>query len=89
VKRFSQNVTAETLRSFIGTLGDGEVGVFVTTSGFTKGAEDEARNKARRTVTLVDGKSFIDLWVKHYKDLEEEAKRLFPLKPIYFLAPQP
>jgi restriction system protein len=89
VKRYSQNISADTLRSFLGTLGDGEVGVFVTTSGFTRDAEDEARHKAKRPVTLVDGKNFIELLMKHYDDMEEEAKRLFPLKPIYFLAPQP
>lgn len=28
-----------------------------------------------------------DLWVEHYDDLDDAARRRMPLKPIYFLAP--
>jgi restriction system protein len=87
VKRVGQNVSVEVLRSFMGLLGDDEVGLFVTTSGFTKDAQDEARSQAKRKVTLVDLERFFDLWVEHYDRLDEVARRRFPLQPIYFLAP--
>jgi restriction system protein len=88
VRRVGQNVTVDGLRSFMALLGEDEVGIFVTTSGFTKAAEDEARTQQRRKITLVDLKRFFDLWVEHYDRLEEAARRRFPLQPIYFLAPR-
>jgi restriction system protein len=87
VKRYSQNITVDGLRSFMALLGDDDVGLFVTTSGFTKDARDEARTQTNRKVTLVDLERFFDLWVDHYPKLDDAARRRFPLQPIYFLAP--
>ena len=68
-------------------LGDDDVGLFVTTSGFTKDAQDEARTQQTRKVTLVNLEQFFDLWVEYYPKLDDAARRRFPLQPIYFLAP--
>ena len=68
-------------------LGNDDVGLFVTTGGFTKDAQEEARTQEKRKVTLVDLERFFDLWVEHYDRLDEVARRRFPLQPIYFLAP--
>jgi restriction system protein len=54
VKRVGQNVTVDGLRSFMATLGEDDVGLFVTTAGFTKDAEEEARTQEKRKVTLVN-----------------------------------
>lgn len=67
---------------------DDDVGIFVNTGSFTKDAMLEARTQATRRVTLVDLKRLFELWVEHYKSLDDEARRRMPLKPIYFLAPQ-
>jgi restriction system protein len=87
VRRIGQNVSVDELRSFMAILGDDDVGLFVTTSGFTKDAQDLARTQEKRKVTLVDLERFFDLWVEHYGSLGNEAMRRFPLQPIYFLAP--
>ncbi|MEP7219779.1 MAG: restriction endonuclease [Bacteroidota bacterium] len=88
VKRLSnQNVTVEGLRSFMALLGDGDVGLFVTTSGFTKDAQEAARTQESRKVTLIDLERLFDLWVEYYPKLDDNARRRFPLQPIYFLAP--
>ncbi|MER3443914.1 MAG: restriction endonuclease [Meiothermus sp.] len=87
VKRVSTNVAIETLRSFMAVLGEGDVGLFISTSGFTKDAQDEARAQQNRKITLVDLEKFFDLWVEYYPKLEDAARRKFPLQPIYFLAP--
>jgi restriction system protein len=42
----------------------------------------------RRKITLIDLEKLFDLWVEHYSELSEDARRKFPLKPIYFLAPE-
>ncbi len=88
VKRQQNTVSVDGLRSFLAVLGEDDVGIFVNTGGFTKDAMEEARTQANRHVTLVDLDRLFQLWVEHYGDLDDEARRRMPLKPIYFLAPQ-
>lgn len=87
VKREQGTTNVSTLRSFMALLGDDDVGLFVSTGGFTRDAEDEARTQQNRQVTLISLQKLYELWIVHFKKLKEEAKDLFPLKPIYFLAP--
>jgi restriction system protein len=87
VKRRTDKVSAEGLRSFMAVLGDQDVGIFVSTGGFTSEAESEARTQERRKVTLIDLEKLFDLWVQHYDKVAESEKRLLPLKPVYYLAP--
>src|SRR6185503_24163 len=70
VKRYSDNVRVDGLRSFMAVLGDDDVGLFVTTSGFSRDAEEEARTQEKRKVTLVDLERLVDLWVEHYSKLD-------------------
>ena len=84
VKRVGQNVNVDGLRSFMAMLGDDDVGLFVTTAGFTKDAEDEARTQEKRKVTLVNLDKLFDLWVENYGRLDDEARRRLPLRPITF-----
>ncbi len=50
----------------------------------TSDAEASARRSSRR-ITLIDGEGLLDLWVEHYRELDEEARELLPIKPVYFL----
>lgn len=50
-------------------------------------AEEEARTQQSRQVTLINLERLFELWIEHIDKLEE-ARDLFPLKPIYFLAPE-
>jgi len=68
-------------------LGEHDVGIFVSTGGFTSDAESEARTKETRKLTLVDLEQLVDLWVQHYDKVAQSDKRLLPLKPVYYLAP--
>jgi restriction system protein len=88
VKRIGQNVSVEGLRSFMSLLSDDDVGLFVTTAGFTKDAEELARAQEKRKVTLVNLEKLFDLWVQHYGRLSDEARVRLPLRPIHFLAPE-
>lgn len=87
VKREQTKVSVDGLRSFMAVLGDQDVGLFVSTGGFTKDAEIEARQQEKRQVTLVDLARLFDLWIEHYDDIEEAERSLLPLRPIYYLAP--
>jgi restriction system protein len=68
-------------------LASGDVGLFISTGGFTREAEQEARGQESRRITLVDLKRLFDLWVEYYDKIPEVYRRLLPLKPIYYLIP--
>lgn len=87
VKRHADRIRVDDLRAFISLLGEQDVGIFISTGGFTPDAESEARTKETRKLTLLDLEKLVDLWVKNYEKIEESDKRLLPLKPIYYLAP--
>jgi len=57
-------VNVDGLRSFMALLGDDDVGLSVTTAGFTKDAEEEARTQEKRKVTLVNLEKLFDQWVE-------------------------
>ena len=73
------------LRSFMAVLGDGDVGLFVALSGFTKDADYEARQSHRR-INLIDARRLLELWTTHYSQLDDTARARLPLKPVWFLA---
>ncbi len=87
VKRRADNIAVQEVRSFMAVLSTNDVGIFVTTGGFTSEAQSEARQQESRRVSLLTMDDLIDLWVEHYERLPESDKQLLPLRPIYYLAP--
>jgi restriction system protein len=88
VKRRKDNIAVDELRSFMALLGEDDVGLFVTTGGFTKDAQDEARTQEKRKITLIDRQRLVELWIEYMERIGEDARQLLPLKPIWFLAPR-
>ena len=86
VKRRKDNIAVDELRSFMAILGDDDVGLFVTTGGFTKDAQDEAWTQEKRKITLIDRRRLVELWIEYMDRIGEDARQLLPLKPIWFLA---
>jgi len=86
VKR-TDRIQVREIRSFMSVLAEGDVGIFVSTGGFTKDSEDEARNQERRRIMLLDLRRLFDLWVEHYDRIPELARQFLPLKRLHFLAP--
>ena len=87
VKRRTDKISVEGLRSFMAVLGDQDVGLFVSAGGFTREAEHEARTQEKRKITLLGLEQLFDLWLEHYAKVDEADRQLLPLKPVYFLAP--
>lgn len=87
VKRRQDRISVDGLRAFMAQLGSGDVGLFVSTGGFTKDAEDEARSQQIRRITLLDAQRLVELWVEHHAKIAESARRLLPLRPVWFLDP--
>jgi hypothetical protein len=65
---------------------DGDVGMFVSSGGFTSDATNAARG-SHIHVELVDLERFISFWQEFYARLTDQDKTLLPLVPIYFYAP--
>ena len=79
--------SVQKLRELAGLLRrEGDIGLFVSTGGFTNDAVSEAKSSSRH-IELMDTKRFIDLWETHYSHMAEEDKSLLPLREIMFLAP--
>jgi restriction system protein len=81
VKRRADKISVDGLRAFIAILAEQDVGIFVSTGGFTSEAESEARTKETRKLTLVNLEQLVDLWVEHYDKVAESEKLLLPLSP--------
>lgn len=82
-----QAIPVEPLRAFMATLAADEIGIYVSSGGFTSGAHQEARQQEKRKMTLVDLDALIDLWIQYYPNLSQEARQRLPLTPLYFPSP--
>jgi restriction system protein len=75
------------LRELAGLLHrEGDIGLFVSTGGFTSGVASEAKSSSRH-IEIIDMERFIQLWKTYYSKMSEEDKSLLPLREIMFLAP--
>jgi len=86
VKHRQDSVRVDEIRQLMGLLQkDGDVGMFVSTAGFTTDSISAARG-SHVHVELIDLERFIELWEDFYEKMTDEDKRELPLRPIYFLA---
>jgi restriction system protein len=81
-----QPVLLEGLKAFLAVLGTDDVGIFISSGGFTRNVVEEAHAQAGR-ITLIDLEAFFDLWLEYYDRLTPAGRQRFSLKPIQFLAP--
>ena len=87
IKHRDASASVQEIRQLMGLLQkDGDVGMFVSSRGFTPDAKMTARG-SHVHVELIDLDRFIALWQEFYSKLTDEDKALLPLVPIYFYAP--
>lgn len=87
IKHMQIPVSVKEIRELMGLLQkDGDIGIFVSSGGFTSDAKATART-APVHLELVDLPRFISLWQEFYPKMVDEDKNLLPLLPVYFLAP--
>ena len=85
VKHYPDNpIGVKEIRSLVGILRDGDIGLFVTSGTFSPSAKQEA-STSKEYVKLIDGDEFITLWQNYYSKMTDEDKNLLPLKRIAFL----
>ena len=86
--RPDSTIGVQEIRQLAGVLRkDGDVGLFVSTGGFSADARGYARD-AHNHVELIDLPRFIRLWQDFYKQLSDDDKTLLPLRAVYFVAPE-
>lgn len=86
IKHRESSATVQEVRQLMGLLQkEGDVGIFVSTGGFTPDAKTTARS-SHIHVELIDLPRFIVLWQEFYNKLTDGDKSMLPLTPIYFLA---
>ena len=64
-KKWKNNVQSPVIQQVRGSLGAHEQGLIITTSGFSKGAIEEAERPDAVPVGLVDGEQLVDLLIEH------------------------
>jgi restriction system protein len=82
VKHRKGAVGGPDMRSFLGTLRDGDSGLYVSTGDFTEDAKLAAEH-SREPVTLLNRDDFIRLLLEHYEALEPEYKAQVPLRKVW------
>lgn len=86
IKHRGSPASVQEIRQLMGLLQkEGDVGIFVSTGGFTPDGKTTARG-SHVHVELIDLSRFITLWQEFYEKLSDEDKSMLPLTPIYFLA---
>lgn len=87
VKHREQKVSVKEVRELEGLLRkEGDMGLIVSSSGFSSDAEKEIRASSKHIETM-DSDRLIQLWQEHYDNIREAGKALLPLVKLYFLAP--
>jgi len=87
VKHRQSRAAAKDVRELQGLLhSEDDIGLLVSSGGFTSDAEREAR-ASHKHVELMDLGRLISLWKEHYANLREKGRNLLPLVQVHFLAP--
>ena len=88
-KRYSSNckIGRKDLQAFVGAMEHVQKGVFITTSSFTKEAEEFIRKQQQKSIKLIDGSLLSELLVKYEIGvLPAERITIYKLDYDYFTA---
>lgn len=81
VKSGDSKIQENKIQSLKGAKEDGDYGLFVTLSGYTKNADEFLRRNP--SIRGIDGNDLCDLILKYYDKLDDVYKKLIPLKLVY------
>lgn len=81
VKSQDCDIKETTIQSLKGAMREGDYGLFVTLSNYTKNARKYLDNTP--IIRGINGKELVDLILKYYDKLSEKYRKMIPLKMVY------
>lgn len=81
VKSIDNNISETVIQSLKGAMREGDYGLFVTLSDFSKNANKYL--EATPIIRGINGLELVELVIKHYDQLSEKHKKIIPLKMVY------
>ena len=81
VKSQDGDIKETTIQSLKGAMREGDYGLFVTLSNYTKKAQKYLDNTP--IIRGINGKELVDLILKYYDSLSEKYRKMIPLKMVY------
>lgn len=86
VKSQNIDIKEETMQSLKGAMREGDYGLFVTLSNYTKNAQKYLNSTP--IIRGINGSELVDLILKYYDNLSEKYKKIIPLKQVYIPVPK-
>lgn len=80
-KRTTSQTSRPEVDQLLGTLGDGEFGLFINLGSYVRGAIELERNRAK--LRLINGEQLVDLIFENYAKLSPKYRAMLPLKEIF------
>jgi len=81
VKSQDSDIKETTIQSLKGAMSEGDYGLFVTMSNFTKNAKNYLNKQP--IIKGINGLDLVDLILKFYDLLDEKYQKIIPLKKVY------
>jgi restriction system protein len=81
VKSQDGDIKETTIQSLKGAMREGDYGLFVTLSNYTKNAQKYLENTP--IIRGINGTELVDLILKYYELLSEKYRKMIPLKMVY------
>lgn len=81
VKSQDGDIKETTIQSLKSAMREGDYGLFVTLSNYTKKAQKYLDNTP--IIRGINGKELVDLILKYYDSLSEKYRKMIPLKMVY------
>jgi restriction system protein len=85
VKSQDSDIKETTIQSLKGAMREGDYGLFVTLSNYTKNAQKYLANTP--IIRGINGEELVDLILKYYELLSEKYRKMIPLKMVYIPVP--
>ncbi|MGI8396857.1 restriction endonuclease [Agrobacterium deltaense] len=80
-KRTTSQHGLSEVNQLLGTLGEGEFGLFVSLGSFSRAANELERNRPK--LRVIDGEGFVAMLLENYEKLSPRYRAIVPLKKIY------
>ena len=81
VKSQDGDIKETTIQSLKGAMREGEYGLFVTLSNYTKNAQKYLDSTP--IIRGINGTELVELILKYYDDLSDKYRKMIPLKQVY------